>query len=194
MKDRTNSIIKKRRIKLKKYIPNILSVLRIICSALLILFINNRIGFVFLYLVIGLTDVLDGLIARKFKLESDLGARLDSFADFIFYVILVFIFIKLYFSIITMNFIMVILGIIFIRLLNLVITKFKYNKFVFVHTIANKISGALLYFLPVIILFKQSNIIILIPMVIAFIAAMEELLITVKYQEVKLNRKSVFCK
>ncbi|MTI65485.1 MAG: CDP-alcohol phosphatidyltransferase family protein [Firmicutes bacterium] len=58
---------------MKKYIPNIISVLRIICSALLILFINNRVGFVFLYFVIGLTDILDGFIARKFKyLKRDL--------------------------------------------------------------------------------------------------------------------------
>lgn len=178
---------------MNRYIPNILSVLRIICSVLLILFINNRIGFVFLYFVIGLTDILDGFIARKFKLESELGAKLDSFADFIFYVILVFIFLKLYSSIIPVNYKVIILGIIIIRLLNLLITKLKYNKFVFVHTIANKASGALLYFLPVVLLFKQSNIIILIPLVFVFIAAIEELLITIKYSEVKLNRKSIFC-
>jgi phosphatidylglycerophosphate synthase len=177
---------------LKKYIPNILSVLRIICSVLLILFINDRIGFVFLYFVIGLTDILDGFIARKFKLESEFGARLDSFADFIFYIMLVFIFTKLYSSIILVNYKVALVGIVFIRLLNLLLTKLKYKKFVFVHTIVNKISGVLLYFLPVIILFKQSDIIIWITLIFAFIAAIEELLITIKYSEVKLNRKSIF--
>lgn len=177
---------------MKKYIPNILSVLRIICSVLLILFINDRIGFVFLYFVIGLTDILDGFIARKFKLESEFGARLDSFADFIFYIMLVFIFTKLYSSIILVNYKVALVGIVFIRLLNLLLTKLKYKKFVFVHTIVNKISGVLLYFLPVIILFKQSDIIIWITLIFAFIAAIEELLITIKYSEVKLNRKSIF--
>ncbi|MGF7060788.1 CDP-alcohol phosphatidyltransferase family protein [Brassicibacter mesophilus] len=177
---------------MKKYIPNILSVLRIICSVLLILFINDRIGFVFLYFVIGLTDILDGFIARKFKLESEFGARLDSFADFIFYIMLVFIFTKLYSSIILVNYKVALVGIVFIRLLNLLLTKLKYKKFVFVHTIVNKISGVLLYFLPVIILFKQSDIIIWITLAFVFIAAIEELLITIKYSEVKLNRKSIF--
>ena len=179
---------------MNRHIPNILSVLRIICSFLLILFINDRISFIFLYFVIGLTDILDGFIARKFKIKSELGAKLDSLADFIFYIILFFIFIKLYASIITVNYKVVLIGVIFIRLLNMLLTKLKYKKIVFVHTIANKISGFLLYFLPVIILFTQSDIIIWIIFVLVFTAAMEELLITIKYSEVNLNRISIFCK
>ena len=179
---------------MKKYIPNILSLLRIICSVLLILFINNRIGFVFLYFIIGLTDVLDGFIARRFMFESDLGAKLDSFADFVFYIILVFIYLNLYSSIITVNHEMVLVGIIIIRLINLILTKIKYKKFVFVHTIANKVSGVLLYSIPVFLLFAKNNIIIWISLVVIFVAAIEELLITVKYSEVKLNRISLFWK
>lgn len=179
---------------MKRYIPNILSVQRIICSVLLILFINYQAGFIFLYFVIGLTDILDGFIARKFKMESELGARLDSLADFFFYIILVFIIIKLYSSIITVNYNMALIGIIVIRLLNMLLTKLNYKKIVFVHTIANKISGVLLYFLPIIILFIKSDIIIWIIFIVVFIAAMEELLITIKYSEVKLNRISIFCK
>lgn len=179
---------------MSRYIPNILSILRIICSALLILFINNRNGFVFLYFVIGLTDVLDGYIARKYNLKSELGARLDSIADFIFYIILVIIFVNLYSSIITLDYKVLLIGIVFIRLLNLILTKVKYNKFVFLHTIANKISGVLIYFLPVIILFSHNKIIIWIILGFVFIAAVEELLITVKYQEIKLNRISLFYK
>ena len=179
---------------MKNYIPNILSLLRIICSVLLILFINNRIGFVFLYFIIGLTDVLDGFIARRFMFESDLGAKLDSFADFVFYIILVFIYLNLYSSIITVNHKVVLVGIIIIRLINLLLTKIKYKKFVFVHTIANKVSGILLYFLPIILFYRQNEIIVWIILVVVFIAAMEELLITIKYPEANLNRISVFCK
>ncbi|MBS4536501.1 CDP-alcohol phosphatidyltransferase family protein [Clostridium sp. D2Q-14] len=179
---------------MNKYIPNILSILRVICSVLLILLIDNRIGFVCLYLVIGLTDVLDGFIARRFMVESNLGAKLDSVADFVFYIILFFICVNLYSSIITVSYKIAIIVIIFIRLINLLLTKIKYKKFVFVHTIANKVSGVLLYFLPVVILFKQNDIIIWIIFIVVFIAAIEELSITIKYSEVKLNRISIFCK
>ncbi|WP_160198773.1 CDP-alcohol phosphatidyltransferase family protein [Senegalia massiliensis] len=178
---------------MKKYIPNILSILRIICSALL-LFISDRIIFIFLYFIIGLTDILDGFIARKFNIESELGARLDSFADFVFYIILFFIFTRLYNQIMTVNYKMVLIGLLFVHLLNLLLTKLKYKKFVFVHTIANKTSGILVYFSPAIILFKQSNLIIWVIFLFIFIAALEELLITIISSEVNLNRKSVFCK
>ncbi|WP_165442995.1 CDP-alcohol phosphatidyltransferase family protein [Senegalia massiliensis] len=178
---------------MKKYIPNILSILRIICSALL-LFISDRISFIFLYFIIGLTDILDGFIARKFNIESELGARIDSFADFVFYIILFFIFSRSYNQIMTTNYKMVLIGILVVRLLNVLLTKLKYKKFVFLHTIANKTSGILVYFSPVIILFKQNNLIIWIVFLLIFIATLEELLITIIYSEVNLNRKSIFCK
>lgn len=165
-----------------------------ICSFLLLLFINYQAGFILLYLAIGLTDILDGFIARKFNIESEFGAKLDSLADFFFYVILVFIIIKWYPSIFIASYMVAVAGIIFIRLLNLFLTKLKYGKIVLVHTISNKVSGVLLYFLPIIFLFVKSNIIIWIIFIVVFTAAVEELLITIRYSEVKLNRKSIFCK
>jgi len=37
-----------------------------------------------LYLIAGLTDMLDGFLARRWGVESKFGARLDSLADFVF--------------------------------------------------------------------------------------------------------------
>ena len=63
--------------------PNILSLYRIIVFPLILLFIISGRELLFaVFLVISLvTDVLDGLIARRFKLESELGARIDSIGD-----------------------------------------------------------------------------------------------------------------
>ena len=36
-----------------------------------------------LYLIAGLTDILDGFLARRWGVESKFGARLDSLADFV---------------------------------------------------------------------------------------------------------------
>ena len=155
------------------------------------LFIRHQTYFIFLYLVIGLTDIFDGFIARKLNIESDLGARLDSLADFIFYIILFYLIIKLDFLVITKDYRLILIGIIFIRLLNLLLTKLKYNKIVFLHTMANKISGILLYFLPLKILFKKSDIVIWIILIVVFTAALEELFITINHSEVKLNRISI---
>lgn len=66
-----------------KYIPNILTLLRLILIAPIVVAISTEhfiIAIIFLALS-GLTDVLDGAIARKFNLITDFGKLIDPFAD-----------------------------------------------------------------------------------------------------------------
>lgn len=66
-----------------KHVPNILTLIRLILIAPIVVTIANEefiLAFVFLVLS-GITDVLDGTIARKFNLITDLGKLLDPFAD-----------------------------------------------------------------------------------------------------------------
>ena len=46
--------------------------------------IHGRIKLRLFYLIAGLTDMLDGILARRWGVESKFGARLDSLADFVF--------------------------------------------------------------------------------------------------------------
>ncbi len=70
-------------------IPNILSISRLFLVFPLILFLEiNWPFYVFILIIIGgLTDYLDGLIARKFNLKTRLGAVLDPLSDKVFYLI-----------------------------------------------------------------------------------------------------------
>lgn len=72
-----------RRPKLTINIPNILTVLRILVTPLfVILLIRDLHGHALLLFVLaGISDGLDGLIARMFNQRSDLGAVLDPIAD-----------------------------------------------------------------------------------------------------------------
>jgi cardiolipin synthase (CMP-forming) len=72
-----------RRPKLTINIPNILTVLRILIIPLfVILLIRDLHGYALLLFVFaGISDGLDGLIARMFNQRSDLGAILDPIAD-----------------------------------------------------------------------------------------------------------------
>jgi len=168
--------------------------IRIIFSISLLFLLDSQLVFIIIYLIIGLTDILDGFLARKLNLESEYGAKLDSAADLIFYLIIFYIFVELYSSIFSTKLIIATTLIIFVRLLNMLLTKLKYKKIVFLHTIANKISGFLIYFLPLIIFFNPDYILIWIILFFVFLAALEELLITLKYSEVDLNRKGFFSK
>jgi len=75
-----------------KYIPNILSVARIPLSLLMFFFawFGSMTGFVVCFVASGLTDVFDGILARKLKAQSELGEKLDTLADGIFLVSAIF--------------------------------------------------------------------------------------------------------
>ena len=73
---------------MNKNVPNILTISRIICTPIMILFfllpINNGIGIFIalgIYLLGCLTDLFDGKIARKYNLVSDFGKFMDQIAD-----------------------------------------------------------------------------------------------------------------
>ena len=65
-------------------LPNLLSASRIALCLPLLLVDAMTLPFWVLYLIAGLTDILDGFLARRWGLESKFGARLDSLADFVF--------------------------------------------------------------------------------------------------------------
>ena len=177
-----------------RHLPNMISLLRLILSVILIPIMSIHVPFIIVYITIGITDVLDGLIARKLGYESYFGAKLDSIADFVFYSILVFIFIRLHSSMLEVTHQVALIVIIAIRLINMLLTKLKHKKVIFIHTLANKISGVIVFLLPMVVLFTQHIIVVWIVLIIVFISAMEELLINIRYTEIDLNRKSIFFK
>lgn len=65
-------------------IADIITISRILFSVLLLVFSPYSYPFGALYLLCGITDVLDGFTARKLHTESEKGATLDSTADLFF--------------------------------------------------------------------------------------------------------------
>ncbi len=172
-----------------KNIPNTLSLIRMALSVIL-LFINNRFIFLTIYLICGLSDVLDGYIARRYRLETNLGAKLDSLADFIFFITSLTCMIGSYglripAAIITGGIIVV--G---IRLLNFCITTKKFSQFGILHTVGNKLSGITIFLLcPWAIVSGDMPISIII---IPFLSALEETLILLKMDDYNPNISSLF--
>ena len=63
---------------------NIITGVRILCSIALLLCPAFSPSFYILYLSAGLTDMIDGPGARKTGTANELGAKLDTAADFVF--------------------------------------------------------------------------------------------------------------
>lgn len=70
-------------------IPNILSLYRLASVPFICILIalGHNIVFAVLFTVNQITDILDGYIARKYKLQTEAGVLLDSYADIGSYVI-----------------------------------------------------------------------------------------------------------
>lgn len=69
-----------------KFVPNMISVFRICLVPIFILVYfsddsNNNIYAVLIYAVAAISDVLDGFLARKFQVSSNLGKVLDPLGD-----------------------------------------------------------------------------------------------------------------
>ena len=69
---------------MRKQIANIITSSRILCSICLLLCPVFSVAFYTMYLFCGITDMVDGTIARKTNSVSETGARLDTVADIVF--------------------------------------------------------------------------------------------------------------
>ena len=157
---------------MKKQIANIITSCRILGSIGLLFCPVFSDGFYVLYLFCGLTDMVDGSIARKTGTVSSFGARLDTVADFLFViasfvklvpVIRIPIWICGWAAVIAMG-----------KLVTLVWGFTQMKQMPSLHTIANKATGLCLFLLPLTMSFVDLRHTAPVVCVIATIAAIQE--------------------
>ena len=103
-------------------------------------------AFYVFYIAAGLSDMLDGFVARKTDTVSKLGARLDTMADFVFVVVCL---IKLLPILRIPAWLYAWIGIIaLIKVVNIISGFIVQKRFVTVHSVMSKATGALLFLLP----------------------------------------------
>ena len=126
-----------------------------------------------LYLLCGLSDILDGAVARLTGTVSRLGERLDTLADIVFVAVWMVLFIP---AINVGRWLWIWTGIIaFIKVVNVISGLAMKKGFVAKHTPANKATGILLFLLPMIVLreFIKVPYIILVSLLATFAAVQE---------------------
>ena len=126
-----------------KHLPNLLSASRIALCLPLLLMDAMTVPFWVLYVVAGVTDMLDGFLARRWGVESRFGARLDSMADFVFVLAAgykLFPWLKLPAALLMM------IGLIaLMKIVNAISAYVANHRMAFLHTKANKLTGVLLF-------------------------------------------------
>ena len=127
-------------------LANTITSIRVLCSIALLFCAVLTPAFVVLYILAGLTDIVDGWIARRTNTTSELGSKLDTIADFIFFIICS---IKLLPIIDIPTWIYAWIGIItFIKLITVIYGFIVLKRFITLHTTMNKLVGALLFLFP----------------------------------------------
>ena len=125
---------------------NIITGCRILCSIFLLFVPAFSPAFYVLYLAAGFTDMIDGTIARKTNTANEFGSRLDTIADLTFVVACM---IKLLPALTIPTWLWIWIGVIaMIKVFNVISGYILQKKFVAKHTIMNKVTGMILFFLP----------------------------------------------
>jgi Phosphatidylglycerophosphate synthase len=128
---------------------NIITGIRILCSIALLFFHVFSPPFYILYVVAGVSDMIDGIVARKTGTTSEFGSRLDTIADVVFVAVCL---IKLIpaLNIPSWLFIWIII-VALIKMINVISGYVMYKEFVALHTVMNKVTGIFLFSLPLIL-------------------------------------------
>ena len=125
---------------------NIITVIRIVCSIALLIFPAFSPAFYTLYIVAGISDMLDGTIARKTGTVSEFGSKLDTVADFVLvFCCLIKLIPILHIPTWLIIWIIVIAA---IKAINLISGYVMRREFVALHSVMNKVTGILLFVLP----------------------------------------------
>ena len=136
-----------------KHIANLLTFCRILGSVLLLFFSAFSVEFYIIYLFCGFSDMIDGTVARKTNSVSRLGSQLDTIADLVFIMASI---IRLLPAIHIPDWLLIWCGAIaVIKISNIILGFICKKQFVSLHTVMNKITGLLLFLLPLSIPFAE---------------------------------------
>ena len=175
-----------------KQLPNMISILRIPLSAAMLAVPPSSALFWIFYLSSGLTDILDGFLARKLHQESALGAKLDSIADFAFAGCLTIFAVK------NLNIPRWLwlcdLAIALLRFVSYEIGFNKYHAFTALHTWANKLTGILIFAAPILYCLCGLLFTGIVLCVAAFVSACEELVVTIRSKELDRDCKGILAR
>jgi len=173
-----------------KYIPNALSLLRLLLVIPLATLPLFGLPFTIAYVIAIFSDLLDGPIARKFNVTSQLGATLDSIADATIALVVIF---RLLPVLDISNWILVwVFVAIGMKFLGVAIGFVRYKKIVFLHSYANKFFVLMLCFFPVFYIFLEADVILVGLLVLAMFAFCEDIYINSTSTELDLDVKGVF--
>ena len=166
---------------MKKHIANIITGSRIVLSLPLLFIPLTSACFYALYLLCGLSDMIDGTVARRMGSASEFGARLDAVSDFVFMLVCAVKILPILRLPIWLWVWIVLIA--FAKILNIALVFIAKKKLISVHSVLNKITGFALFLLPLTLNFVEATYSVLAICVLATVAVAQEVYLAKKGRE-----------
>lgn len=174
-------------------LPNALSLLRLAGSPWLLLLValDDRRWVIGLFVLLGLTDWLDGLIARRLKQTTEFGAKLDGVADLVFYPCAALVFAQLFPDYLLPN--LPYIGTALVMLAaSLLISRWRCGRLILLHTALSRLAGVLVFIALLASFFFDTTLAIRGVAMLYTIAFIEATLIFLRYGAVSADTRSLF--
>ena len=169
-------------------VPNVLSIGRLVGSVALLFTGGLNAPFLILFTLLCLTDLLDGLIARRYGICTPHGEVLDSIADFALVVCMLIVLIS---SLEWEWWMIALIGcVIALRSLSVAIGTCRFGEPALIHTYSNKVSGLVIRLSPFMLLMFDTCPVVVVTCAVSALASFEELLINIHSDELDRNRRS----
>ena len=133
---------------MRKYIADIITSLRIFGAVALLFIRPLTLPFYIVYTVCGVSDAIDGFVARRLHAESRLGGVLDSISDLTFYAVMLIRLMPILMSLVPGWLWTLVIILISARTCVYLFAAFKFKQFSSLHTVLNKVTGVLVFGIP----------------------------------------------
>lgn len=150
----------------------------------------NSVTFWVCYLWCGISDMLDGLLARKFGQQSMTGAKLDSISDLVFAVTILIVIEQYVYLPMYLWWCIVVITI--LRLISYSIGFYKYRTFSSLHSLMNKITGFFIFAFPLLYICFGVDVAGILICIVASLSSVEEMVIIIKSKELNRDIKGIF--
>ena len=153
---------------------NLVTLFRIVLSIALLFLPTLSVAFGILYLLCGISDMADGFVARKTHTETAMGAKLDSAADLLFVAVCA---VKLL-PLVRLNTWLWIwtAAIALIKIAAMLLRFTRVHTFMPPHSSANKLTGVLLFLLPLTLPLVGIHYLAALVCIVATFAAIQDIL------------------
>ena len=135
------------------------------------------------YLLCGFSDMIDGTIARKTNSTSKFGSQLDTVADLVFVVVAIFMLLPVIHLPGWLWFWSGVIAV--IKISNIIWGFVSKKRLIALHTIMNKVTGLLLFLLPLTISFVEPQYTAIIVCSVATFSAIQEAIWVITDRESK---------